>query len=441
MFETWWYALPIVVQDGLVAAALLTPIAVTGVACLWGYRVMPLVVGLLRKHLSTSLTFTLLIACSVAISIGLIAQERGLREGTARAADKFDLIVAAPGSEITAMLAAVYLQPTALPLIDGNIYQQIENHPLVELAAPLAFGDSWEGRRIVGTTAAFVTHMSTPLAAGYVFSQMNEAVVGANVPLDVGDVIAPTHGDGDGDGAEEDTYNTHDFSYVISGKMTRTGSPWDDAIMVSVETVWDIHAMPIGHGPEWDGSLGGPFDPAYFSGTPAVLVRAEALWANYSLQSEFNTAQTMAFFPGNVLAQLHALMGDIRQVMQVLAITTQVLVAVAVLTGLSMLSRILAKRMALLRALGAPRRFIFGVTWSFATILTVVGATVGIVLGMLATQVLSRVLTAQTGILIETGVRWPEVHLVASFVSTVALLSHFPAYLASKRNLLDDLRI
>lgn len=435
-FETWWYALPNVVQDGLVAAALLTPIAVTGVACLCGYRVMPLVVGLLRQHLSISLTFTLLIACSVAISIGLIAQERGLREGTARAADKFDLIVAAPGSEITAMLAAVYLQPTALPLIDGNIYQQIENHPLVELAAPLAFGDSWEGRRIVGTTAAFVAHMSAPLAAGSVFLQMNEAVVGANVPLDVGDVIAPTHGEG----AEEDAHNAHDFSYKITGKMTRTGSPWDDAILVSVESVWDIHAMPIGHSPDWDGTLGGPFDPAYFSGTPAVLVRAEALWANYSLQSEFNTAQTMAFFPGNVLAQLHALMGDIRQVMQVLAITTQVLVAVAVLTGLSMLSRILAKRMALLRALGAPRRFIFGVTWSFATILTVLGATIGIVFGMLATHVLSRVLTAQTGILIETGVRWPEVHLVASFVSIVALMSLFPAYLASKRNLLDDLR-
>lgn len=436
MFETWWYTLPIAVQDGLIAVALFIPIAIIGVTCLWGYRVTPLVIGLLRKHFSISSTFMLLIACSVAISIGLVAQERGLREGTARAADKFDLIVAANGSEITAMLAAVYLQPTALPLINGEIYQKIENHPLVELATPLAFGDSWEERRIVGTTGVFVAHMSTPLAAGSVFSQMNEAVVGANVPLDVGDKFAPTHGDG----AEYEAHNDHNFTYKITGKMIRTGSPWDDAILVPIESVWDLHAMPIGHGPDWDGKLGGPFDPAHFSGTPAILVRAEALWANYSLQSEFNTAQTMAFFPGNVLAQLHALMGDIRQVMQVLAITTQILVAVAVLAGISMLSRILAKRMALLRALGAPRRFIFGVTWSFATVLTALGASAGMIFGVAATTALSNVLTAQTGILIETGVRWPEVHLVLAFVSIVTLLSLFPAYLASSRNLLDDLR-
>lgn len=435
MFENLWFSLPVGVQDALVFAALLLPVLVIGIICLWGYRVQPLLIGLLRKHLSISLTFVLLIAASVGISVGLIAQERGLREGTARAADKFDVIIAAPGSEITAMLAAVYLQPTALLLIDGATYARIEAHPDVDLAAPLAFGDSWHGVPVVGTTARFVDHLSEGLAAGEVFQTMNQAVAGANVPLSIGDVIRPVHGDGSG-GA----YDEHDFEYLITGQMKRTGSPWDNAVLVSVESVWDVHGMPLGHGPDWDGTLGGPFDPDQFAGTPAVLVHAEQLWANYALQSEFNTAETMAFFPGNILAQLHALMGDIRQVMSLLAVATQVLVATAVLAGLSMLSRILARRMALLRALGAPRRFVFAITWSYATALLLLGALLGIALGVVATGVLSGIITDRTDILVRARMAWPELHLVAAFVSIVAILSLYPAYNASRRPLLDDLR-
>ncbi len=79
----------------------------------------------------------------------------------------------------------------------------------------------------------------------------------------------------------------------------------------------------------------------------------------------------MAFFPGAVLAQLHALMGDIRQIMSVMAVLTQVLVTAGVLTGLIALARLFARRLALLRALGAPGRFVFAVVWSYAATLIV----------------------------------------------------------------------
>lgn len=435
MFETLWYGLPVLAQDILFLLALLVPLGITGGVCLWGYRVGPLVGGLLRRHAGLGATFVVLIAASVAISVGLIAQERGLRQGTARAADKFDLVVAAPGSEITAMLAAVYLQPTALPLLDGETYARIQSHELVELVAPLAFGDSWQGVPVVGTTGQFVSHLSGGLAQGRLFATMTEAVAGANVPVSVGASVTPVHGDGSGGALDE-----HGLDYTVVGKMARTGSPWDNAILVAVESVWNVHAMPVGHGPDWDGTLGGPFLPEHFAGTPAAIVRAEALWANYALQSEFNTTKTMAFFPGNVLAQLHALMGDIRQLMSLLAIATQILVAISVLAGLSMLSRILAGRMALLRALGAPRRFVFAVTWSFATLLICLGAGLGLVLGVGATTVMSWVITNQTGILVQAHLSWPELNLVAGFVSAVAFLSLIPAYRASNRPLMADLR-
>ncbi|MEM6897146.1 MAG: ABC transporter permease, partial [Pseudomonadota bacterium] len=117
-----WFALPAWLQDMLLLVGLLLPIFWVGWLCLRGYRLWPLLSGLLRRHAVLSLTFTLLIAISVGIGVGVIAQERGLREGSARSAEKFDMIVAAPGSEMTVMLASVYLEPTALPLLDGEIY-------------------------------------------------------------------------------------------------------------------------------------------------------------------------------------------------------------------------------------------------------------------------------------------------------------------------------
>ena len=436
MFDSLWYSLPILAQDAAILVGLLAPLAMTGGVVLWGFQIRPLLLGLMRRHATICAVFVLLIAVSVGIGTGLIAQERGLREGSARAASKFDLVIAAPGSEITAMLAAVYLQPSALPLLDGETYARIEAHELVDFAAPIAFGDSWNGAPVVGTTDAFVQHLTGGLSEGRSFATPSEAIAGARVPLQVGQTFAPIHGDGSDSAAD-----AHAFDYTVVGKMPLTGSPWDNAILVPVESVWQVHGLADGHAPGWDGTLGGPFDAANFPGTPAVLVRANALWENYALQSEFTSDRTMAFFPGNVLAQLHALMGDIRQVMSVLAITTQVLVAAGVLTGLSMLTRLLARRLALLRALGAPRRFVFALTWSFATSLILAGSGLGLALGVVATKVISAAITARTDILVTTNLGWPELHLVAAFVSIVAFLSLVPAYIATQRPVTDDLRL
>ena len=430
-----WFALSAWLQDLLLLAGLLLPLLLVGWLCLRGYRLWPLLGGLLRRHAVLSLTFTLLIAISVGNGDVFIAQERGLREGSARSAEKFDMIVAAPGSEMTVMLASVYLEPTALPLLDGEIYDLVDSHEQVALAAPLAFGDSYEGAPVVGTTADFVEYLSDGLASGRMFETIEEAIIGARVALDIGDRFEPVHGDG-----SQGVLDEHGAVLEVVGTMPMTGSPWDQAILVPVEQVWDVHALPIGHGPDWDGTLGPPFDPANFPGTPAILVRADTLWANYSLRSEFTTDRTMAFFPGTVLAGLHALMGDVRQVMSVLAVTSQVLVAVGVLAGLSMLTRLLARRLALLRALGAPSRFIFALTWSFATLLIAGGAVLGLLLGIVTTVVISNIVSEQTDILVTARLGWRELHLVAGFVSLTGLLSLLPAALATRRPVEADLR-
>jgi putative ABC transport system permease protein len=158
------------------------------------------------------------------------------------------------------------------------------------------------------------------------------------------------------------------------------------------------------------------------------------------MQAEFNTGRTMAFFPGTILARLHALMGDVRRVMSILAVLTQVLVTAGVLAGLMMLTRLLARRLALLRALGAPRRFVFAVTWSFALTLILGGAALGTGLGWLAARVISGIVTARTDVLVTATLGWPEIQLVAGFVSLTAVLALVPAWLTMRRPVIGDLR-
>ncbi len=432
-----WHSLPVLSQDFLIAVGLLMPLLVIGALLLRGFQPWPLVRALLWRFRWANLMFVLLIAVSTGMGIGLIAQERGLRVGTARAAEKFDLVVAAPGSELTLLMAAVYLQSTAVPLLDGAAFDRIASHDRVEIAAPIAFGDSYQGAPVVGTIADFVMHLSDSQIEGRLFERSGEAVIGAAIPLQIGDRFAPAHGAGHA--AEDDAHAG--FEIEVVGRIPRSGSPWDRAILIPVETVWEVHGLANGHALEDGNRIGPPFDPALFPGTPAVIVRATELWANYALRSEFTEAgETMAFFPGTVLANLYRVMGDVRQAMSVMAVVTQVLVAASVLLGLFILTRLFQRQLAMLRALGAPRRFVMAVVWSYGVGLLAAGTALGLGCGFAAAAVLSRIVTDRTDILVTAAITWSEVTLALGFLSATSLLSLVPALAVLARPIVENLQ-
>ena len=192
--------------------------------------------------------------------------------------------------------------------------------------------------------------------------------------------------------------------------------------------------------PESADRLGPPFDPDHFPGSPAFLVHADGLADLYALRAAFDTDRTMAFFPGAVLAELHALLGDVREAMSLMALLTQVLVAAGVLAGLVALARLFARRFALLRALGAPRRFVLAVVWSYAAALIATGCALGLAVGWAAAQVISRAVTLRTGIHVAPALGAPELILVAGFFGLTSLMALLPALVAFHRDPIADLR-
>ncbi len=442
MIQTW-SDLSALQQDVLLLAFLVLPALIIGLLILRGLNPLPLVKAMLWRFRWINLTFVFLIAVSIGVGTGLLAQERGLRKGAAASAEKFDLVVTAPGSEITMMMATLYLQPTKIDLLSGEVYERIASNEHVSIAAPLAFGDSYRGYPIVGTIPVFLEHLTDGQFDGTNFSAMNQAVVGSRVPLEIGQEFSPVHGHVETHGDEEHEDSSaveHNAHLEVVGRMQPTGTPWDRAILVPVENIWAVHAMPNGHA-EGDIHIGPPFDPERFPGTPAILVHAKQLWANYALRSQFDgAADTMAFFPGAVLTKLYAIMGDIRQAMSLMSLATQALVSISVLVGLLILIRLFQRQLSLLRALGAPRRFIFAVVWSYSSLLLIVGSLLGLLVGQAATLILSSVLTAKTDILIQAPLGLPEFHFVAAFVSCATVLALSPAVLILRTKIIAGLR-
>ena len=441
-----WYALPAAAQDAVLAIALLLPVALGLVVANAGLSTGPPVRALLRRHRGTAVTFVALIALGVAVATAVLVQERGLRRGSARAADPFDVIVTAPGSEVTAMLAAVYLQSAPLPLVPGERLAEVAAHPATRLAAPLAFGDSVDGAPLVGTVRELVAHLvertSDGAVEGRLFERADEAVVGAATPFAIGDVLVPAHGVGFVEAEHAGT------RLRVVGRLPAGGTPWDGAVVAPVEALWLAHGLGDGHAARGAGAgagaagegpgagarpIGPPFDPDRVPGVPAIVALADSYAGAYALRAEFTDAATMAFFPGEVLARLHALLGDVRRAMSVLALATQALVAVAVLLALSILVRGFDARFATLHALGAPRRYLFAVVWRHALVLVGAGTLVGLVLGVGLARALSGVLAARTGVDVGAGVSASDAVPAAAFVLVGATLALVPAWRAALR--------
>ena len=411
---------------------------------------LPLVLATLRRYRFTFALFTALVAVAVALGVAISATERALRQGSARAADKFDLVVAAPGSRTDVVFTAIYLKPGTVPLLDGAMVARALDEKRARIAAPIAFGDSHKGDPVVGTVAAFVDHLSGGLARGRLFKTVREAVVGANSPLQIGDVFRPQHGDGHGPAdADEDEAHEHPIDIEVVGRMKPTGTPWDRAIVVPVEQVWSVHGLPDGHNPPLaegapprgvtDIPVGPPYVAAYVSGAPAVILTPENVNAAYGLRNLFKTNASMAFFPAEVLVELYAVMGDVRTLLATVALSAQVLVALSILAALAALFAMNRRQFAVLRALGAPRGFFVLGVWLYVALIMVAGALLGLLLGVGAANLLAANVARQTGVALGAGVGAPELVLVAVFVGTGLLLALIPAIAASRGSTMDAL--
>lgn len=414
---------------------------------------LPLVLGELKRNRLAAAAIALLIALAVSLGVAVSAQERALRESSAAAAEPFDVVVGMPGSQTQLVLTTVYLQPAALELMPGAVLQRLQGQRGLRYAAPIAFGDYHKGSPIVGSSADFLTLAgSRRLAEGRPFEKVHEAVVGARVSLKLGDQFEPAHGtphageehhDGDDDDEDEAEHVHHGFIYTVVGRLSATGSPWDNAIIVPVEAVWLVHGLPSGH-PEAKSEDKIPIGPPWIEGTvpgvPAVVIKADSVADAYRLRGELRRNGTTALFPAEVLLDLYSTLGDARDLLAMVSVATQGLVIAAVLLAVFAVLAARRQQLAVLRALGASRGYLFLTIWLQVMVMIAAGAVIGLGLGWAGAGFVSRLFETKTGLVLEPGIGGPELFMVAALLGVGALLAAIPATIGYRQPVAEGLR-
>jgi len=383
----------------------------------------------LRRFKGGALAVIVLIALSVALSVTVTLQERAVRLGSARAAEKFDLLVGAAGSETQLALSAVFLQPAPLPLLSGGVLATLSNDPRVAFAAPVGFGDSADGHPVVGTTTGLIAALSPALAEGTPFARLGEAVIGSDVPRRIGAEIKPMHG-----AADEGGHTHTGIVYRVTGRMAPTGTAWDRAILVPIRAVWQLHGMAAtedhDHDHEThvdaDTALDEHFD-AETPGVPAVLVKPKTIADAYRLRQEYRGEKTLAVFPAEVLTRLYATLGDARGLLLAIAMGTQLIVIAAVLLVTIMHVGARQRQIGALRAFGAPRRAVVAIVWGELFLLFLAGFVLGLALGYAAARLISTALTATTAIRMPVEFAREDLSLGLWFIGLAVLVSILPA--------------
>ncbi len=369
----------------------------------------PFVLAQWRQSRTTLIAMALLIAIGCAISLGVTSVERAVREASTRAANRFDLIIGAAGSETQLVLTSVYLQPAALKLMSDDVLLRLQADPGVIDAAPMATGDSYRGYSIVGTTKAFASDRgAVALETGRWFAAHDEAVVGASTTLHVGDTYTPLHGS-----ANDNVIETHEHTghvMRVVGRMAASGTPWDRAILVPFESVLEMHQHNE-HG----------------AGIPSIIVKPRSVMDAYRLRQLYRSGSTTAVFPAETLTSLYRTLGDVRELVFWVASAGQVLVLAAVLLGLYATLSARASALAALRAMGASHLFVWLTLWFQAMGMLLAGFATGVAAAVVFSSVAAGALTERLGLSVNTRLMvsdfWPLALMLAAGALSAGLVA------------------
>ncbi|NMM46931.1 ABC transporter permease [Marinigracilibium pacificum] len=150
------------------------------------------------------------------------------------------MVVGAKGSPLQLILSAVYQADNPTGNIKAEEIKPFLKHPLVKKAIPLAYGDSYNGTRIVGTDTSYLNLYNAKLKKGTYFSKPMEVVLGAEAAathnLTVGDIIYSQHG-------QAVDADKHDHPFKVTGVLAPTGLVIDRLFITRYESLWDVHEV------------------------------------------------------------------------------------------------------------------------------------------------------------------------------------------------------
>ncbi|MEP6713319.1 MAG: FtsX-like permease family protein [Ferruginibacter sp.] len=181
----------------------------------------------------------LLLTVSVGIISLLLLVQQQIEQQFTNDIKGVDMVLGAKGSPLQMILSAVYHMDAPTGNIKYTEAEKWMKHPFVESAIPLAYGDSYKGYSVLGTTTAYLDKYNAAIKDGKLYANDFEVVVGSTVSnilkLKLGDTFLGTHGDKEGG----EVHKAH--HYIVTGILKPSGSVIDNLIIGNIESVWKMH--------------------------------------------------------------------------------------------------------------------------------------------------------------------------------------------------------
>jgi len=193
-----------------------------------------------QKAGATTLTL-LLLSFGVGIISMMLLLENQLSEKFNKNIKDIDFVLGAKGSPLQLILANVYHIDAPTGNIKVSEAQRIIKNPTVKEAIPLAYGDNYEGWRIVGTTPRYAEFYEVKLKEGKVFEAPFEVTVGSYAAKELGLKLGQTFKSNHGLDKEGEQEEGHDQLFTVVGIYEASGTVIDRLILTPVESIWEVH--------------------------------------------------------------------------------------------------------------------------------------------------------------------------------------------------------
>lgn len=399
--------------------------------------------NIIYKPLNTSLSVLLLTASVAIISLLILLQEQFEKQFSSNI-EGVDMVLGAPGSPLQLILSSVY----HIDAPTGNIsYDEAKSwmeHPFVAQAIPMAFGDSFRGYKILGTTHDYLTKYQAELATGTLYQKNFEVVLGAaiaeNLGMKLGSSFHGTHGEA------EEGHVHEEFSYQVVGVLKPTGKVIDHLVLCNIESVWAVHAPDthentVVYEDEAGNTLQQDTDEVQAHANQeitAVLIKFKnkmgiISWGRLVAQN----TKMMAALPAVEINRLFSLFGIGLDALQYLALGIMLISGISIFVALYNTLKERKYEFALMRISGASRGQLLKMVLIESLLLCCVGFVFGTALGRLALVYISHNTTDQYNMSFDaTIILWEKegyLFLVTIFVGFIAAL--IPAIKAYRLNI------
>ena len=426
----------------------------------------------LTSRVFSTVTTAVTVGVAVALLLVLLAMRDAGSKAFERGPGNMDLLLSRDSSPLTSVLNNVfYANPPPRYLTMAEFDAIAERYPFA-YAIPNQQGDSYRGLSVMATTSEFFTAFEPEFgrawkfAQGKAFEREFEVVVGARAAkqtgLRVGDEIFLTHGTGrsaalaQGSGMSEasavkyvEAHVHKEFTFKIVGVLEPSGGPHDRVLFVNLDSSWILHAHDRRLAEDPKASLTTLADlkdeDRKITGAYLKVMTRPGSNVSAALQDVYTRLRMdptlMVAQPSEEVKKLLRIVGNVDQILLAMAVVVLVSSGIAIMVALYNSMEQRRRQIAVLRVLGCSRGRLFGLVVTESAMLGVIGAALGVGLGVLGGEIASSVMRDRLGLVIDPTLPLVWVLVVAlGAIALASLAGIVPAVMAYRTPVAKNLR-